>query len=54
MTEVNAQMDWYLYKLRHLVKNGLAHLKHFRVMSLSYNKLKAPFRGFVLLACCLI
>ncbi|MGX2968081.1 IS5 family transposase [Ursidibacter sp. B-7004-1] len=50
----NGTMDWYLYKLRHLVENAFARLKHFRGIATRYDKLKAHFRAFVLLACCLV
>lgn len=50
----NTHMDWYLYKLRHLVENTFARLKHFRAVATRYDKLKVHFRGFVILACCLI
>lgn len=50
----NTHMDGYLYTLRHLVENTFARLKHFRAVATRYDKLKVHFRGFVILACCLI
>lgn len=35
----NNYMDWYLYKIRHLVENTFARLKQFRGISTCYEKL---------------
>nr|VFK10663.1 MAG: Transposase DDE domain [Candidatus Kentron sp. H] len=37
----NGDMDWGLYKYRHLVENLFARLKHFRAIATRYDKLKA-------------
>ena len=47
----NDDMDWELYKLRHLVENVFARLKHFRSIATRYDKLKSNFEGTVALAC---
>ena len=31
--EKNKDMDWYLYKIRHLVENAFARLKHYRAIA---------------------
>ena len=36
----NDDMDWCLYKYRHLVENAFARLKHFRAVATRYDKLK--------------
>ena len=35
----NGDMDWCLYKYRHLVENIFARLKHFRAIATRYDKL---------------
>lgn len=47
----NDDIDWCLYKYRHLVENVFARLKHFRSIATRYDKLKATFEGSVALAC---
>ena len=47
-------MDWYLYKIRHLVENALARLKHFRGIATRYDKLKKTCENSVALACIFI
>jgi len=39
----NDDMDWGLYKYRHLVENIFARLKHFRAVATRYDKLKRNF-----------
>ena len=46
----NDQMDWYLYKIRHLVENAFARLKHFRGIATRYDKLKQSYENSVALA----
>ena len=36
----NTDMAWDLYKLRHLVENVFARLKHFRSIATRYDKIK--------------
>ena len=47
----NADMDWCLYKYRHLVENVFARLKHFRSIATRYDKLKRNYASMVALAC---
>jgi len=47
----NDDIDWCLYKYRHLVENVFARLKHFRAIATRYDKLKRNFEGTVALAC---
>lgn len=46
----NGYMDWYLYKIRHLVENVFARLKHFRGITKRYDKLKQNYENSVALA----
>ena len=46
----NADIDWCLYKYRHLVENAFARLKHFRVIATRYDKLKVHFESMLALA----
>jgi len=41
----NGDVDWCLYKYRHLVENIFARLKHFRAIATRYDKLKRNFQG---------
>jgi transposase len=50
----NNYMDWYLYKIRHLVENRLARLKQFRGVATRYDKLKQNYENSVALACIFI
>lgn len=50
----NDDLDWHLYKLRHLVENAFARLKHFRSIATRYDKLKRNFKGMLSLACLFI
>jgi len=47
----NDDMDWTLYKYRHLVENAFARLKHFRALATRYDKLKVNYEATVALAC---
>ncbi len=47
----NNDMDWGLYKYRHLVENIFARLKHFRAIATRYDKLKRNYASMVALAC---
>ena len=47
----NDHMDWYLYKIRHLVENAFCRLKHFRGIATRFDKLKRNFESAVALAC---
>ncbi|MCG8609454.1 MAG: IS5 family transposase [Pseudomonadales bacterium] len=47
----NDDMDWGLYKNRHLVENQFARLKHYRAVATRYDKLKRNFESVVAMAC---
>jgi len=47
----NFDMDWSLYKLRHLVENIFARLKHFRAIATRYDKLKRNYESMLAMAC---
>lgn len=47
----NADMDWCLYKYRHLIENIFARIKHFRAIATRYDKLKRNYASMVALAC---
>lgn len=47
----NDDMDWHLYKYRHLVENVFARLKHFRAIATRYDKLKRNYSAMLSLAC---
>ena len=47
----NDDMDWGLYKYRHLVENLFARIKHFRAIATRYDKLKRNYASMVALAC---
>ena len=47
----NADIDWGLYKYRHLVENVFARLKHFRAIATRYDKLKRNYASMLAMAC---
>ncbi|AOA58427.1 IS5 family transposase [Acinetobacter larvae] len=47
----NDYMDWYMYKIRHLVENTFCRLKQFRGVATRYDKLKRNYQSAVALAC---
>ncbi len=47
----NADIDWGLYKYRHLVENLFARIKHFRALSTRFDKLKRNYVSVVAMAC---
>ena len=47
----NDDIDWNLYKLRHLVENTFSRIKHFRAISTRYDKLARNYKSMVALAC---
>lgn len=53
-TKPNPEFDEHLYKLRHLVENLFARLKHFRSIATRYEKLARNFRAMVFLACTIV
>jgi len=50
----NADIDWGLYKYRHLVENAFARLKHYRAIATRYDKLERNYASTVALGCCMI
>ena len=50
----NGDIDWCLYKYRHLVENVFARLKHYRSVATRYDKLARNYASTLALACCLI
>ena len=50
----NEDMDWCLYKYRHLIENVFARLKHYRAIATRYDKLERNFASTVALGCCLM
>jgi transposase len=50
----NPEFDSYLYKLRHLVENLFARLKHFRSIATRFDKLARNFKSMLFLACSVI
>lgn len=46
----NADMDWCLYRYRHLVENAFARIKHFRAIATRYDKLQRNFASMLALA----
>lgn len=50
----NADMDWCLYKYRHLVENVFARLKHYRAIATRYDKLQRNYVSMLALACSMI
>jgi transposase len=51
---LNPEFDSYLYRLRHLVENLFARLKHFRSIATRYEKLARNFKAMVFLACSIL
>ena len=50
----NIDMDWCLYKYRHLVENLFARIKHFRAIATRFDKLKRNYASVVAMACLFI
>jgi transposase len=50
----NPEFDRELYKLRHLVENLFARLKHFRGIATRFEKLARNFRAVVFIGCSVI
>lgn len=47
----NADLDWGLYRYRHLVENAFARLKQYRAVATRYDKLKRNYQSMVAIAC---
>lgn len=52
--KANPEFDSHLYKLRHLVENLFARLKHFRSIATRFEKLARNYKSMVYLACSII
>ena len=50
----NPEFDSYLYKMRHLVENLFARLKHYRSIATRFEKLARNFKSMLYLACTII
>lgn len=50
----NPEFDSHLYKMRHLVENLFARLKHYRSIATRFEKLARNFRSLLYLACSMI
>ena len=50
----NPEFDNHLYKMRHLVENLFARLKHFRSIATRFEKLARNYKALVYLACSFI
>ena len=50
----NPEFDPYLYRLRHLIENLFARLKHFRGIAMRFEKLARNFKAMLYLACIFI
>jgi len=46
----NKDVDWCLYKYRHLVENAFARIKHFRAIATRYDKLERNYSSMLALA----
>ena len=47
----NADMDWGLYRYRHLVENTFVWLKQHRAVATRYDKLKKNYESMAAMAC---
>jgi transposase len=50
----NPEFDSHLYKMRHLVENLFARLKHYRSIATRFEKLARNFKAAVYIACAMI
>ena len=50
----NSEFDRHLYRLRHLVENSFARLKHFRSIATRFEKLARNFKSMLYLSCIII
>lgn len=47
----NPEFDSFLYRMRHLVENLFARLKHYRSIAIRFEKLARNYKSLVYLAC---
>lgn len=52
--KLNHDFDKYLYRLRHLVENAFARLKHFRAIATRFDKLARNYQSMIYIACMFI
>lgn len=50
----NLEFDKHLYKIRHLIENLFARLKHLRSIATRFEKLARNFKAMVYIACTFI
>lgn len=50
----NPEFNSFLYKMRHLIENLFARLKHYRSIPIRFEKLARNFKAMVCLACSFI
>jgi transposase len=50
----NPEFDKHLYKMRHLVENLFARLKHYRSIATRFEKLARNYKSLVYLACSIV
>jgi transposase len=50
----NPEFDRHLYKIRHVIENLFAKLKHFRSIATRFEKLARNFKAIVFIACTFI
>ncbi|MBX3618225.1 IS5 family transposase, partial [Nitrosomonas sp.] len=50
-TKGNTDMDWGLYRYRHLVENVFARIKQYRTVATRYGRLERNFESMVAMAC---
>lgn len=52
--KTNPEFDSHLYKIRHLIENLFARLKHFRGIATRFEKLARNFKSIVFIGCTII
>ena len=50
----NDDIDWCMYKYRHLVENIFARLKHYRAIATRYDKLSINYESVVAMGCMML
>ena len=53
-TKPNPEFDKHIYKIRHLVENMFARLKHYRSIATRFEKLARNYKAIVYLACTMV